>query len=103
MANARAETAFCLADVVVISTPSPDTSQLHVLRIDQMDIVLSSTWSIDGEVSCLVLVTASDQTFALVGSQIDGHPTLSVCSLGGNVVARQVIKETHGKSVRRLC
>jgi hypothetical protein len=68
-----------------------------------MDIVLSGTWSIDGEVSCLVLVTASDQTFALVGSQIDGHPTLSVCSLDGNIVARQLIRENYGRSVRNLC
>lgn len=84
--DAVAEKAFCMDDRIAISVQSTHEAHLYVLCIEQMDIKLSNTWNIPGEISCLSQFRFDDKAYVAVGSMVDQGPLLSIYSLDGELV-----------------
>jgi hypothetical protein len=61
---------------------------LHRLRIEEMGVALSNSWTIAGEISCISQLQFFGKTYVAVGSVVD-RPLLSVYSPDGRLVAAQ--------------
>lgn len=83
-----ADNAFCSDDFIVISVQHADETQLHMLRMEEMGVTPSNSWTIAGEISCICQLKFFGKTFVAVGSVVEG-PLLSVYSPDGRLVAAQ--------------
>lgn len=89
--GAFAETAFCVHNIVVLSTHSGHSSQLHVLQAEGTRFSRTSSWSAQGEVTCVSAFVVSGNHFVVAASVLDGEPWISVYSLDGHPLTGRAI------------
>ncbi|KAF7560773.1 hypothetical protein G7046_g3376 [Stylonectria norvegica] len=83
VSNMVAEHAFTLDGFVVVSTHEGDTSRIHILKIDQMNISHFRSWDSRGEVTCLCLFESRGSLAVVVGSTVNGLQWVSLYTTEG--------------------
>ncbi|KAL6920788.1 hypothetical protein FSST1_004814 [Fusarium sambucinum] len=78
-----ADHASCLEDMIVLSSHDAHGSRLDVLRVDEMNLLHSTSFDAKGEITCLGLFKKSPETYIVAGSAKDGMPYLTIYSLDG--------------------
>ncbi|KYK59685.1 thermotolerance protein [Drechmeria coniospora] len=99
------DNAFVADDTVVISSHGRRGSQLHTFSL-AVKFNRDSTWDVQGETTCVSLLTVSNRFFVVAGSMLDGNPWLSVYTLNGSVIASQRVSNETGirfEALTSLC
>jgi hypothetical protein len=91
IANVTAESAFCIGHIVVFSTHTNQVSQLHVMKVQGIELSLIKSWDAQGEVTCVSIFTVSSGTFVVATSMCDGVPWLSIYSTTGEPIVAKAI------------
>lgn len=100
MADATAESAFCIGHIVVFSTHTNQVSRLHVMRAQEIEFGLTRSWDAQGEVTCVSVFTVSSDTFIVATSMCNGVPWLSIYSMTGEpIVAKAITANPVGQGV----
>lgn len=101
--GASAHKAHCIDDVILTYVQTDRGSHICVLRVDQMAVSLGSTWEVHDELNCLSLLPHPNGCHIISGSlSAAGHPTISILSLDGILVAREELRKDDGK-FNRAC
>lgn len=96
----RAENAVCTDDAVVVSTHKDGSSQLHTMRIDEMDIRTVGSWDLAGEVTCLSIFQLSGSFFVLTGSVVNSASWISVYAMNGEAIVSEAVNRITGMKIR---
>lgn len=98
IADATAESAFCIGHIVVFSTHANQVSRLHVMRAQEIEFGLTRSWDAQGEVTCVSIFTVSSNTFIVATSMCNGVPWLSIYSTTGEPIVAKAITANSGMS-----
>ncbi|KAK5998199.1 hypothetical protein PT974_00571 [Cladobotryum mycophilum] len=96
VAGVTAENAFCLANIVTLSTHTGQQSRLHVMRAEGAKFSNLSSWDAKGEVTCISIFTVSTNHFIVAASMHDCIPWISIYSLTGTLIVERPVGIEHG-------
>jgi hypothetical protein len=92
-----AQKAFFIGGIIVISVQSGQRSYICILRVDQMNVGLVSSWEMEDDINCLTIVQPAATPFVISGSFASENPYISIYSLDAKLVAREIIHKTSGE------
>ncbi|CAF3504022.1 unnamed protein product [Fusarium graminearum] len=85
-----ADHASCFDDVIVLSSHGSHGSRIDVLRVDEMNLLHSTSFDAKGEITCLGLFKKSLETYIVAGSVKDSVPCMTIYSLEGREISSKV-------------
>ena len=96
--NTTAELACSGDELIVLSCQGSSVARLCVLKMDQLEITLASSWDVPGEVSCLAITNHSKGPLIVVGSTENNGPVLTIFTVQGEKIAQKTIRQDNGES-----
>ncbi|CAM1511135.1 Fc.00g086480.m01.CDS01 [Cosmosporella sp. VM-42] len=88
------ENAFCKDDIVVFFAHYGQRQQIHILRIEQMNITHACSWDIPSSVTCISMFSVSGKIYIAAGSiNNHGSPIMLIYSLDGREIASIAVED----------